>query len=68
MLRTHERIIEERWPVQMLLTVHDELVFEAPPDIAESVGAALKQEMESVYKLDVPLEVDVGIGSNWADA
>ncbi len=68
MLRTQERIIEERWPVQMLLTVHDELVFESPPDIAESVGAALKQEMETVYTLTVPLEVDIGIGSNWADA
>jgi len=68
MLRTQERIIEERWPVQMLLTVHDELVFESPPDIAETVGAALKQEMEQVHKLDVPLEVDVGIGANWADA
>jgi DNA polymerase-1 len=68
MLRTHERIVEERWPVQMLLTVHDELVFESPPDIADMVGAALKKEMESVYKLDVPLEVDIGIGSNWADA
>ena len=40
------------WPVQMLLTVHDELVFEAPPEIAEEVGAALKQEMEGVYQLE----------------
>ena len=48
--------------MQMLLTVHDELVFEAPPELAEAVGAALKEEMESVYKLAVPLEVDIGIG------
>jgi DNA polymerase-1 len=68
MLRTQERIVEEDWPVQMLLTVHDELVFESPPDIAETVGAALKTEMEAVYKLSVPLEVDIGIGANWADA
>ena len=67
MLRTTERIAKERWPVQMLLTVHDELVFESPPDIAEAVGAALKEEMENVYKLSVPLEVDIGIGENWAD-
>jgi DNA polymerase-1 len=51
----------------MLLTVHDELVFESPPDIADAVGAALKHEMEDVYKLNVPLEVDIGIGSNWGD-
>jgi DNA polymerase I len=68
MLRTTERIAKEGWPVQMLLTVHDELVFESPPDIAEAVGAALKDEMENVYKLSVPLEVDIGIGANWADA
>ena len=68
MLRTTERIAREGWPVQMLLTVHDELVFEAPPEIAEEVGAALKTEMEQVYTLTVPLEVDIGIGDTWADA
>ncbi|HTL36836.1 MAG TPA: DNA polymerase I [Kofleriaceae bacterium] len=67
MLRTSERILKEQWPVQMLLTVHDELVFESPPDIADTVGAALKDEMENVYKLAVPLEVDIGIGGNWGD-
>ena len=68
MLRTTERIAREGWPVQMLLTVHDELVFECPPDLAEEVGAALKTEMEQVYTLSVPLEVDIGIGDTWADA
>ena len=68
MLRTTERIRREGWPVRMLLTVHDELVFEAPPALADEVGAALRQEMEGVYALSVPLEVDVGIGTNWADA
>jgi DNA polymerase-1 len=68
MLRTTERIAREGWPVQMLLTVHDELVFECPPEIADEVGAALKTEMEQVYTLTVPLEVDIGIGDTWADA
>ncbi|MEP6864157.1 MAG: DNA polymerase, partial [Deltaproteobacteria bacterium] len=68
MLRTTERIAREGWPVQMLLTVHDELVFECPPEIADEVGAALKREMEQVYTLTVPLEVDIGIGDTWADA
>jgi DNA polymerase-1 len=68
MLRTQERITREGWPVQMLLTVHDELVFECPPDLTDVVGAALKQEMEQVYTLSVPLEVDVGVGDTWADA
>jgi DNA polymerase-1 len=68
MLRTSERIAKERWPIKMLLTVHDELVFESPPDLAETAGAAFKEEMENVYQLSVPLEVDIGIATNWADA
>ncbi|MGN6104749.1 MAG: DNA polymerase I [Kofleriaceae bacterium] len=68
MLATKRRITHERWPVQMLLTVHDELVFESPPELAERVGAALEEEMANVYSLSVPLEVDIGIAENWADA
>ncbi|HEY0251428.1 MAG TPA: DNA polymerase I, partial [Kofleriaceae bacterium] len=67
MLRTNERIVREGWPVQMLLTVHDELVFECPPELTDHVGEQLKLEMEQVYKLDVPLEVDIGVGDTWAD-
>jgi DNA polymerase I len=68
MIATDERIRRERWPVQLLLTVHDELVFEAAPEVAAEVAPMLKDEMERVYTLDVPLEVDVGIADNWADA
>jgi DNA polymerase-1 len=53
---------------QMLLQVHDELVFEAPPAEVEEVRKLVKSEMESVRKLDVPLVVDVGVGENWRDA
>jgi DNA polymerase I len=52
---------------RMVLTVHDELVFEVPE---ASVGEAMrrvKQAMEGVHPLDVPLEVDVGSGVNWGD-
>jgi DNA polymerase-1 len=52
----------------MLLQVHDELLFEAPPSEAEQVSKMVKREMETVHKLDVPLIVDVGIGENWRDA
>jgi DNA polymerase-1 len=68
MLRTTERIARENWPVELLLTVHDELVFEAPPALADTLGAALREEMENVYKLSVPLDVDIGVGETWADA
>jgi DNA polymerase-1 len=52
----------------MLLQVHDELVFEAPSEEAADVAALAKREMEQVYRLEVPLLVDVGIGDNWRDA
>jgi DNA polymerase-1 len=52
----------------MLLQVHDELVFECPPEELESVSRLVKREMEGVYKLNVPLLVDIGVGENWRDA
>ena len=52
----------------MLLQVHDELVFECPPEEWESVPALVKREMEGVCDLKVPLLVDVGVGDNWRDA
>jgi DNA polymerase I len=52
----------------MLIQVHDELVFECPPEEIESLSALVKHEMESVYELKVPLTVDIGVGDNWRDA
>lgn len=52
----------------MLLQVHDELVFECPPEELDAVAAMAKREMEGVYELKVPLVVDVGTGDNWRDA
>jgi DNA polymerase-1 len=52
----------------MLLTVHDELVLEAPADRADAIGKRLVDKMEGVWKLDVPLKVDLGVGRTWADA
>ncbi len=52
----------------MVLTVHDELVFEVPASAAEEAAAKVKAAMEGVMALDVPLVVDVGWGATWADA
>ena len=52
----------------LLLTVHDELVFEVPQEVAEEFKHWVKGEMEAVYKLDVPLVVDVGSGTTWSEA
>ena len=67
MLRVAERMARERFDAQMLLTVHDELVFEVAPDQAEAFAAVVVEEMEGAYSLDVPLKADVGIGRTWAD-
>jgi DNA polymerase-1 len=52
----------------MLLQVHDELVFECPPEELDAVSKLVKHEMECVRELKVPLVVDLGAGDNWRDA
>ena len=52
---------------QMLLQVHDELLFEVKSELASELGQKCKQQMESAVSLRVPLRADVGIGSSWAD-
>jgi DNA polymerase I len=53
---------------RMILTVHDELLFEAPKETADESAALLREVMEQAVPLRVPLVVDVGIGENWKDA
>ena len=54
--------------VKMILTVHDELVFEAPESKSQSVARFVRERMEDAASLDVPLTVDLGIGINWKEA
>jgi DNA polymerase-1 len=53
---------------RMVLTVHDELVFEVPEGSVDEAAAKARATMESILPLDVPLVVDVGWGKTWADA
>ncbi|HVB38056.1 MAG TPA: DNA polymerase, partial [Vicinamibacterales bacterium] len=53
---------------RMILTVHDELLFEVPKEAADEVAALVRTKMEHAVELSVPLTVDVGIGENWKDA
>jgi DNA polymerase-1 len=53
---------------RMILTVHDELLFEVPEPRAEEFSAIVKAGMEGAAQLSVPLTVDVGIGKNWKEA
>jgi DNA polymerase-1 len=53
---------------RMVLTVHDELVFEVPEELAHDAGEEIRARMSAAMKLAVPLVVDVGTGQTWADA
>ncbi len=66
MIRIDQRL--RGMQTEMVLQVHDELLFEAPPEEVDDVRSLVKSEMESVRKLEVPLLVDVGVGENWRDA
>jgi DNA polymerase I len=68
MIRIARLLEQQRRRSRMLLQVHDELVFEAPPEEKDELKQLVRREMESVYSLNVPLLVEVGSGPNWRDA
>jgi DNA polymerase-1 len=68
MIRLQQRIQEDGWQAKMLLQVHDELVFEVPKTELADFQILVKKEMEQAFTLDVPLEVDLGVGQNWLEA
>jgi DNA polymerase-1 len=65
MLRVHGKLRDLRLKSKLIMTVHDELVAEAPTDEAETVKEILKSEMENAVKLKVPLTVEVGESRSW---
>ena len=68
MINIHKRLREEKFSAKMLLQVHDELVFEVPREEVEKLRNMVKEEMEGVVELRVPLVVDIVVGDNWAEA
>jgi DNA polymerase I len=68
MVRIHAALAGRRLRSRMLLQVHDELVFEVPPDEIEPMRTLVREHMENVVELEVPLVVDIGVGPNWLDA
>jgi DNA polymerase-1 len=68
MVRIDRLLTEGGYCSAMLLQVHDELVFECPPEELDAVSALVKKEMEGACALKVPLLVDIGVGDNWRDA
>ena len=70
MLNTYRRLRAERRRARMLLQIHDELVFEVPPEELKPVSRLVHEEMTRALadRVQVPLKVDVAAGGNWLDA
>jgi DNA polymerase-1 len=67
MISIDARLAKEKFAAKMILQVHDELLFEAPEKEQEALAELVKDEMENVYELAVPLVVEIGVGLNWRD-
>ena len=68
MINIHRAFHEKKFRASMLLSVHDEIIFEVPADELDTVSKLVKNIMEHVWELKVPLKVNVETGENWAEA
>ena len=68
MIRVRDRLLAEGLKGRLVLQVHDELIVECPEEEAEAVRRLVKEEMEAVISLPVPLVADTAAGRSWADA
>jgi DNA polymerase-1 len=68
MIDVHDALARSGTGARMILTVHDELLFEAPTSAADEASALVRELMEHAVKLKVPLTVDIGVGENWKEA
>ena len=68
MIKVYNRFIKEGITSKILLQVHDEIIVDVKIDELEIVKKIIKEEMENVYRLDVPLKVEIDTGINWYEA
>ncbi len=68
MIKIDHLILNQDWPIKMLLQVHDELIFEVPVDRAAEFSKLITEEMEKVMTLSIPLRAESGYARNWAEA
>jgi DNA polymerase-1 len=68
MVRCHAALAESTLQTRLLLTIHDELLFEGPPDEADAARELIEREMCGVWEREPPLAVDVGVGRTWLEA
>lgn len=67
MVNIHRRLRQEGLSARMLLQIHDELIFEAPPNELRSLATLVDREMTQALPLRVPIKVDLAFGPNWLD-
>ncbi len=67
MVRCHSALREAGMKTRLVLQIHDELLFEGPPDEMGDAAELVRREMCSAHQLDPPLEVDIGVGKDWLD-
>ncbi len=67
MINLHRCLKSAKLQARMLLQIHDELVFEVPPEEIQPLANLVNQEMSGAFELDVPLKVDMKTGDNWAE-
>lgn len=67
MIQIAKRLSDEKFKSKMILQVHDELLFEAPPGELKRLSALVKESMENAHPLGVPVKVDLKAGPNWRD-
>lgn len=68
MINVDTELKAQNMKTAMLLSVHDEIVFEVPPQEVDTASALIRDKMESVWDLNVPLKVNIEVGENWAAA
>ncbi len=68
MVRCQRALAEAGGETRLVLQIHDELLFEGPPEEMEGATELVEREMCAAYQLDPPLEVDIGVGRDWLDA
>ncbi len=68
MINIWRKLNDEGLRAKMIMQVHDELVFEVPKSELDEVKELVKGEMEQAIDLNVPIQVDMGVGGNWFEA
>ena len=68
MVRCHAALVQACMRTRLILTIHDELLFEGPPEETQAARELIEREMCGVWDRDPPLAVDIGVGQNWLEA